>query len=52
MVCFLACYSHWPLFGQEQPVAQKDSAKQKLITLNEVILSGKIKRDPVFSVVF
>lgn len=38
-------------FGQEQPLTQKDSSKQKLITLNEVILSGKIKRDPVFSII-
>jgi iron complex outermembrane receptor protein len=39
-------------FSQKEHVlTQKDSSKQKLITLNEILLSGKIKRDPVFSVI-
>ncbi|WP_370391673.1 TonB-dependent receptor domain-containing protein [uncultured Winogradskyella sp.] len=38
-------------YGQEPNTSQKDSTKQDLIILNEVILSGQIKRDPVFSVV-
>jgi iron complex outermembrane receptor protein len=52
MACSVVCYYISMSFGQTQPVlTQKDSSKLKLITLNEVLLSGKIKRDPVFSVI-
>lgn len=38
-------------YSQEQNRIKKDSVKQEIIMLNEVLLSGKARMDPVFSVV-
>ena len=36
-------------YSQEKKEAKKDSIKQKTVKLDEVIVTGKIKKDPVFS---
>lgn len=38
-------------FSQEDKTVKTDSLKQRPIVLNEVIVTGSIKKDPVFSVV-
>ncbi|MBU2940455.1 TonB-dependent receptor [Lacinutrix sp. C3R15] len=38
-------------FGQEQKETKKDSTEKKLTTLDEVIVTGDLKKDPVLTIV-
>ncbi|WP_034057097.1 TonB-dependent receptor domain-containing protein [Lacinutrix jangbogonensis] len=38
-------------FGQEQTETQKDTTKQKINTLDEVLITGNLKKDPVLTIV-
>jgi iron complex outermembrane receptor protein len=36
-------------YGQKEEMTKKDTIKQKTVKLDEVIVTGKLKKDPVFS---